>query len=63
MGINRKPCKAFSNKYRIEVIRKQNRRNLKAASWRTDVAVRARVTSESILFTACTPVNSDINIH
>jgi len=63
MGINRKLCKAFSNKYRIEVIRKQNRRNLKAASWRRDVAVRGRVTSESILFAAFTPVNSDIHIH
>jgi len=63
MGINRKMCKAFSDKYRNEVIRKQNRRNLKAASWRTAVAVPARVTSESILFTAFTPVNADINTH
>jgi hypothetical protein len=59
MGINRKMCKAFGDKYRIEIIRKQNRRNLKPASWRTAVAFPARVT---ILFTTFTPVNSDINI-
>jgi hypothetical protein len=63
MGINRKTCKTFSDKYRIEVIRKQNRRNLKAASWKTAVAVPARVKNESILFTVVTPVNSGINTH
>jgi hypothetical protein len=63
MGINRKMCKAFSNKYRNEIMRKQNRRNPKATSWRTAVAVAVRVTSDSILFTAFTPVNSDINVH
>jgi hypothetical protein len=54
MGINRKTCKAFSDKYRIEVIRKQNRRNLKATSWKTAAAVPARVTNESVLMTAVT---------
>jgi hypothetical protein len=63
MGINRKMCEAFSDKYRNEVIRKYNRSNLKAASWRTVVAVPARVTSESVLFAALTRVNSDINTH
>jgi hypothetical protein len=62
-GNKQEMCKAFSDKYRNEVIRKQNRRKLKAASWRAAVAVPARVTSESILFTAFTPVNSDINTH
>jgi len=62
-GNKQETCKVISDKYRNEVIRKQNRRNLKAASWRTAAAVPARVTSESILFTAFTPVNSDINTH